>query len=166
MFPDEVATETDVCYSTLPYASLVSDMVIVLTLRYCWRPPNPNQLGFPLSPLYTAFVCVCGHCRESSHLFLPPCDIIALAPSRTKYCIQKINSDHRLIVTLNLGDSHLQLVLVSSPMNKLCSKAARLAPVQSVVRIRQPGQIAERGDHSRSPRPIANARVSVNLAVM
>jgi hypothetical protein len=67
----------------------------------------------------------------------------------------KIDSDHRLILTLNLGDSDpAATVLISSPMNKIYSKTARLAPIQSAVRIRQPGHMAGRGNYSRSPRPI------------
>ena len=92
-------------------------------------------------------VSVCGKVtpsRESfSYSFLPPCDIIGLAPSRTKYCalFRKLTQITGLIVTLNLGDCHLQLLymLISSPMNTIHSKTARLAPIQSDVRIRQPG---------------------------
>src|SRR6266576_6630085 len=95
LFPDESrrrSLESNACCRqdclTLVWFRLWYCSTFGQTLKYCWRPPNPNQLGFPLSPLYS--VCLCSgksRRRESSlsHSFLPPRDIIALAPSRTKY---------------------------------------------------------------------------------
>jgi hypothetical protein len=82
-------------------------MVIVLHLaNFAILGVHPTQTNLvSLCHRSSQRVCADSHTTVTPRFPIHSCDIIALAPSRTTYCIQKIDSDHRLILTLNLGNS-------------------------------------------------------------